>query len=125
MEKQITPKEKLISGLLNFKKAFAILNESWRTNYKDADLAVYSYPFSENFDELCKRVDEWTEDAISEVKGRGNTLFYIIDLDERGLFKAHVENEQGKIIYELSGQELEDGFMKHKNDTTGLENYVH
>ncbi|MBN8865259.1 MAG: hypothetical protein J0H92_17930 [Sphingobacteriales bacterium] len=58
---------------------------------------------------------------------------YVIDLDERGSFLAHVENKNGKAVFNIkAGNELkedessifEDGWMKHKEDIDGLEKYL-
>jgi hypothetical protein len=65
---------------------------------------------------------------------------YVIDLDERGQFKAHVEDHGGKTVWEVSypeyyqddetGEEMEnstifdDGYMKNTEDVEGLENYL-
>ena len=70
---------------------------------------------------------------------------YHIDLDERGSFRAHVENKKtGKVVFEFSNEiaciddngnltgetydgELwivEAGFMKHTEDLDGLEEYL-
>jgi len=73
-----------------------------------------------------------------------NEYDYIIDLNERGSFQAHVENHKtGKIVFsfnnennvyndegEIIGTEegelqiVEDGFMKDIEDMQGLENYL-
>ena len=69
--------------------------------------------------------------AISDLPSR--KLTYVIDLNERGSFRAHVEDEQGKIIFNiLAGDELgpdessifEDGFMRHEQDYIGLYEYL-
>ena len=53
-----------------------------------------------------------------------NRLEYFINLDERGEFYADVRRD-GKTIFEIEGFEIfEDGFMKHKEDLEGLENYL-
>lgn len=65
------------------------------------------------------------------------TYLYVIDLNERGYFRAHVEDPQGKVVFNLTnedeetGRELggelwlvEDGFMKHIDDVNGLEKYL-
>lgn len=50
---------------------------------------------------------------------------YYIDLDERGEFSADVRNQKGKTVFEISGFEIfEDGFMKHKEDISGLQDYL-
>lgn len=64
-------------------------------------------------------------------------LSLIVDLDERGWFKAHVENQNGRTIFEFSNEDeesgwpsddgislIEDGFMRHGRDTGGLLNYL-
>lgn len=62
------------------------------------------------------------------------TYLYIIDLDERGAFRAHVEHAQtGEVVYNIyGGDELEpdetnivdDGYMRNYNDIDGLTNYL-
>lgn len=75
----------------------------------------------------------------------GKEYLYIIDLDERGSFRAHVEDvKTGKIVFEFSNEEevyddegnltgeteegeismVRDGFMKHGEDIEGLEDYL-
>ena len=65
---------------------------------------------------------------------------YVIDLDERGQFQAHVEDHDGKTVWEVSypeyyqddetGEEMEnstifeDGYMKDTEDIDGLEKYL-
>jgi hypothetical protein len=60
---------------------------------------------------------------------------FIIDLDERGTFKAHVEHsETGEIIFELNNEDedgnceplriVEDGFMDNIKDMNGLHGYL-
>lgn len=75
---------------------------------------------------------EWTGKSLFGNTKEGD-FSYIIDFDERGGFRAHVENPEGKVVYEFAaGNELpegessifEDGFMKHKEDVKGLENYL-
>lgn len=62
-------------------------------------------------------------------------LFYVVDLDERGWFKAHVENENGKDIFTLSNEDeggwpggdldlVVDGYMRHARDVRGLHDYL-
>jgi hypothetical protein len=55
---------------------------------------------------------------------------YIVDLDERGDFSAHVETAKGKIIFEMSTDQdgfldlVEDGYIKHARDMQGLKSYL-
>ena len=57
---------------------------------------------------------------------------YIIDLDERGTFRAHVDNlETGETVFEINTDEdegenwmIDAGYMKNNNDLGGLEAYL-
>jgi hypothetical protein len=55
---------------------------------------------------------------------------FVIDLDERDYFQAHVEDEDGKDIINFSNEEdgsfymTEDGFMKNIRDMEGLKEYL-
>lgn len=52
-------------------------------------------------------------------------LEYYINLDERGEFFADVRNVEGDTVFEIHGFDIfEDGFMRHKNDTAGLLDYL-
>jgi len=50
--------------------------------------------------------------------------YNIIDIDERGEFRAHIEDRNGNTIFEYDDQIFEDGFMKHKKDMNGLLHYL-
>lgn len=63
------------------------------------------------------------------------TYYYIVDLDERGIYKAHVEEaETHRTIYYISNEDedgnisplwiVEDGFMKNTQDMDGLWTYL-
>jgi len=59
------------------------------------------------------------------------TYHYIVDLNERGIYKAHVEDADSfKIIWVASNQDdgefwpVRDGFMKHCQDMIGLWAYL-
>lgn len=55
----------------------------------------------------------------------GRTFEYFINCDERGEFRADVRDPNGTTVFEVEGFEIfEDGFMKHKNDLTGLAEYL-
>lgn len=50
---------------------------------------------------------------------------YWIDLDERGEFRATVYNSRDRAVFNINGFDIfEDGFMKHKHDIQGLEEYL-
>lgn len=64
-------------------------------------------------------------------------LSLVIDLDERGSFRGHVANQNGKSIFDFSNEDdetgwpaengfwlVEDGFMSHGRDTDGLLKYL-
>lgn len=63
-------------------------------------------------------------------------LTMVIDLDERGSFRAHVEDPKGKTVFDLSNEGedgwpdedglwlVEDGYMKHCRDSDGLHDYL-
>lgn len=54
-----------------------------------------------------------------------NKLTYHINRDERGEFYADVRNSREKTIFEIRDFEIfEDGFMRHKDDTRGLLDYL-
>lgn len=60
----------------------------------------------------------------------------VVDLDERGSFKAHVDDGNGEEVYSFSNEGengwpdedglwiVNDGFMKHARDTAGLLDYL-
>ena len=57
---------------------------------------------------------------------------WVIDLDERGSFRAHVEDAGGSAVFRCSNEESEDGdlwllvdgFMRNTDDTDGLSRYL-
>lgn len=57
-------------------------------------------------------------------------LTLVVDLDERGIFRAHVEDGRQKNLFELSNEDedglwlIECGYMKHGRDTDGLLDYL-
>lgn len=64
------------------------------------------------------------EDDIDEME-EPTEYQYVVDLDERGEFKAHVEDFRGATVWEGDIPEMvEDGFMKHNKDVGGLEEYL-
>jgi hypothetical protein len=77
------------------------------------------------------KVDKY---ALGGTTGDGSGRFrYIIDLNERGSFRAHVEDKEGNDVFTiLAGNELgedetsifDEGYMKNINDVGGLEDYL-
>jgi len=59
-------------------------------------------------------------------------FYHIIDINERGQYACHVEDENGKTVWSASTEESEtgefwpvvDGFMGHVNDMAGLSDYL-
>ena len=45
-----------------------------------------------------------------------NELFYYIDMDERGEFRASVRDHYDNTVLEIDDSIFEDGFMRHKHD---------
>lgn len=66
--------------------------------------------------------------------GNHQTYTHHVDLNERGEYRMHVENQNGKIVFSASNTEdaeensefwlTRDGFMKHTSDMAGLEEYL-
>ncbi|MBU0501445.1 MAG: hypothetical protein KJ558_10140 [Gammaproteobacteria bacterium] len=68
---------------------------------------------------------------------RKQNLVLVTDLDERGLFKAHVEDTSGKEVFSFSNEDedtgwpdedglwlVNDGHMRHGRDVCGLLDYM-
>lgn len=77
-------------------------------------------------------LEAWKPDGGNMQKKEG-IFGYYIDLDERGDFVADVRNTEGKTVFEIrAGNSLgedessifEDGFMRDKNDVSGLTDYL-
>ena len=57
---------------------------------------------------------------------------YTVDLNERGIFKAHVDDADDNTVFSLSNEDSEDGeldlirdgYMKHTEDKDGLLQYL-
>jgi hypothetical protein len=72
-------------------------------------------------------------DDLDEYKALAKPLpfTYTIDLDERGDFKAHVDDGQGETVFSIGTEDgaslaelIEDGFIKHGRDLAGLADYL-
>lgn len=68
--------------------------------------------------------DIFGQDDDDEEENEEAELFYFIDLDERGEFKASLRNRDDDTLLAFDDEIFEDGFMKHKEDTDGLLKYV-
>lgn len=67
---------------------------------------------------------------------QSDALTLVVDLDERGVFKAHVETPTGKTVFSFSNEDdngwssedclwlVEAGYMRHARDTDGLLDYM-
>jgi len=70
------------------------------------------------------------EDALKKMIENYEPVYeFFVNLDERGEFRADVRDAAGSTVFELesAGEPLElveDGFMKHAKDLTGLEKYL-
>ncbi len=73
----------------------------------------------------------WPEHLINKVDN-SKPFTHHIDLNERGVYKMHVENPNGEVVFAVSSEDsedgkfwpTEDGFMKHADDMDGLEKYL-
>jgi hypothetical protein len=72
-------------------------------------------------------------DAFAKTRAANQTYTYSINLDERGSFYATVDSPTGKTVFQIrAGNELpedetsifDDGYMRDKNDTAGLTDYL-
>lgn len=76
------------------------------------------------FDEMMEDAIKWRKSLMSEKFG------YYVNLDERGEFYADVRNESGDTVFEIrlpdeeGGSIIEDGFMRDKEDISGLQSYL-
>lgn len=103
---------------------------------------------AKNILKVLEEIDSWEEEEDES----SPKFFRIVDLDERGSYRAHVEDENGKVVFEYSNESEEeqeiigddgeptgeyetvttegdlwlvaDGFMKHVDDLEGLEKYL-
>ncbi|MCW3784308.1 hypothetical protein [Defluviimonas salinarum] len=71
------------------------------------------------------------EFELPEIPEAAPKIFgYYVDLDERGEFRADVRDAEGKTVFEIhcSDEEgwdiFEDGFMKNKEDISGLQEHL-
>ncbi len=67
---------------------------------------------------------------------REQELTLVVDLDERGSFCGHVENTNGRTVFEFSNEDehgwpeedglwlVNDGYMRHGRDGAGMLGYL-
>lgn len=75
---------------------------------------------------------KWYPQKFADGGSIGKKYIYVINLDERGIFSADVRDPNTQeSLYEInidgdddSGNIFEDGFMKNKDDISGLEKYM-
>lgn len=87
---------------------------------RNLDLIYLSYDYD------CIAVFMPTEDIeewLREKYTPDTSFYYFVDLDERGEYRAHVEDAQGNIVWEADTEEfqqlVEDGFLKFAGDLRG------
>lgn len=63
-------------------------------------------------------------------------LTMVVDLDERGIFRAHVDDQAGKTVFAFQNEDesgwpdeagiwlVDAGYMKHGRDADGLHEYM-
>ncbi len=71
-----------------------------------------------------------------KAKSQQQQLVMVVDLDERGSFRAHVDDQDGREVFSFSNEDengwpeeegvwlVEDGYMKHCRDCDGLHDYL-
>lgn len=78
----------------------------------------------ESFDSGDKSPLKLARNCYREFKNDIKNLaeyLYIIDINERGEFRAHVDNENtDETVFNITTEDLEDGLMKHDSDLKGL-----
>ncbi len=97
------------------------------------------FPAKDLESEQAIKVSESFSDLLDIFKYLENNGFiyrYVIDLNERGEFRAHVEDPAGQSIYDIDNDGMnqegpgglwlvEEGFIKSIDDISGLEKYLH
>ena len=59
------------------------------------------------------------------VGAKPGQFYYFINLNERGCFYADVRDKEENTVYEIfDTQMVEDGYLKHMQDITGLHHYL-
>lgn len=69
---------------------------------------------------------------FTKQSNKQDELEYVVDLDERGVFKAHVEDGNGNDILSFNSEDEPDGgiwpitagYMSHVRDVIGLLDYM-
>ena len=109
--------------------AITIANLEWRCPAKMAIESWKKLPVETRYlvNEAIRReiADAKAEGYCGEIKKNGGKTYeYYINLDERGEFSADVRDPNGKTVVEFGEGIFEDGFMRNKNDISGLEDYL-
>ncbi len=122
---------------------------NWAAWLGDSESPFYDSSFSDSYDEdqasialeqfyATREETSYASEIANIVKeamdGYVSDYKFIVDADERGMFRAHVEDASGKTVYELSNEDengnegelpqVADGFMKHAKDVAGLAAYL-
>jgi len=109
--------------------AITIANLEWRCPAKMAIMAWKKLSVEKRYlvNEAIRReiADAKREGYCGEIKKNGGKTYeYYINLDGRGEFSADVRDPNGKTVVEFGEGIFEDGFMRNKNDISGLEDYL-
>lgn len=96
----------------------------------------YDLPFQyDPFWEKVSKRSRGSQANPSAVRGRRvkmltpQTYHFIVDLDERGTFAFHVNDENDREVFSARAEDeplwlVEDGFMRHAHDLSGLATYL-
>jgi hypothetical protein len=107
--------------------AKAHTDESWDTLALDDDAVIADTTLGGAWVSCWIRIEDKEASEYRNIR-----LLMTVDLDERGVFKAHVDDMEGNTILTMSNEDEEDGelslvrdgFIKHPRDTEGLLSYL-
>jgi len=80
----------------------------------------------ERYLELDKKINS----SMTEAEAKGKYFLFCVDLDERGEFRMHVEDENRKEVFSFVYPDseddtfFEDGWVKHPHDIEGWQEYL-
>lgn len=80
---------------------------------------------------LMKKIHKESKDSYAKYADWDSVPFlFVVDMDERGEYKAHVEDMDGNEVFDFGSDDdgevsmFEDGFMKNASDMSGLTKYL-
>lgn len=125
----MTKNQLFIERIKELRDAFVAAELEVEDELINSDTSLKAYPFPNSFDEMAGNVEAWITALEIAVSSELPIEFtYTVDLDERGEFRAHLDDENGLtlISYETDDirELIDDGFMKHGRDAEGLREHL-